>query len=51
MELMVTIAAREIRDQELVFVGMRLPLLSFLLAQATHAPRAVGLYENGAHPG
>ena len=47
MELMVTIAAREIRDQELVFVGMRLPLLSFLLAQATHAPRAVGLYENG----
>ncbi len=47
MELMVTVAARAIRDQELVFVGMRLPLLSFLLAQATHAPRAVGLYENG----
>jgi glutaconate CoA-transferase subunit B len=46
-ELMVTAAAREIRDRELVFVGMRLPLLSFLLAQATHAPRAVGLYENG----
>ena len=47
MELMVTVAAREIRDRELVFVGMRLPLLSFLLAQATHAPEAVGLYENG----
>ncbi len=47
MELMVTVAAREIRDEELVFVGMRLPLLSCLLAQATHAPRAVGLYENG----
>ncbi len=44
---MVTTASRQIRDQELVFVGMRLPLLSFLLAQATHAPHAVGLYENG----
>lgn len=44
---MVTAAAREIADAELVFVGMRLPLLSFLLAQATHAPGAVGLYENG----
>jgi glutaconate CoA-transferase subunit B len=46
-ELMVATASREIRDHELVFVGMRLPLLSFLLAQATHAPHAVGLYENG----
>lgn len=45
--MMVISAAREIRDGELVFVGMRLPLLSFLLAQATHAPRSVGLYENG----
>ena len=40
-------AAREIRDSELVFVGMRLPLLAFMLAQATHAQSAVGLYENG----
>lgn len=40
-------ASREIRDSELVFVGMRLPLLAFRLAQATHAKRAVGLYENG----
>ncbi len=44
---MVVTAAREIRDGELVFVGMRLPLLAFMLAQATHAPRAIGLYENG----
>lgn len=42
-----TAAAREVRDDELVFVGMRLPLLSFVLAQATHAPRAIGLFENG----
>ena len=44
---MVVAAAREIRDGELVFVGMRLPLLAFLFAKATHAPRAVGIFENG----
>lgn len=46
-EYMIAAAAREIRDAELVFVGMRLPLLAFMLAKATHAPNAVGLYENG----
>jgi len=46
-ELMVTAAAREIADGEVVFVGMRLPLLGFLLARCTHAPRAVGMYELG----
>ena len=46
-ELMVVAAAREIHDQEVVFVGMRLPLLGFGLAKATHAPNAVGLFENG----
>jgi glutaconate CoA-transferase subunit B len=46
-ELMVAAAAREIRDGEVVFVGMRLPLLAFCLARTTHAPGAVGLFENG----
>jgi glutaconate CoA-transferase subunit B len=46
-ELMVAVAAREIRDGEVVFVGMRLPLLAFALARSAHAPRAVGLFENG----
>lgn len=46
-ELVVAAAAREIRDREVVFVGMRLPLLAFLLAKATHAPSAVGAFENG----
>src|SRR5438309_12034985 len=46
-ELMVVAAGREIRDGEVVFVGMRLPLLGFGLAKATHAPNAVGLFENG----
>jgi len=44
---MVAAAAREISDGELVFVGMRLPMLAFLVARRTHAPTAVGLYENG----
>jgi glutaconate CoA-transferase, subunit B len=46
-ELMVTAAAREIADGELVFVGMRLPMLAFLVARRTHAPRSIALYENG----
>lgn len=46
-ELMVAAAAREIADGEMVFVGMRLPMLAFLVAKRTHAPRAIGLYENG----
>ncbi len=46
-ELMVAAAAREIADGEVVFVGLRLPLLGFLLAKGTHAPEAVGIYELG----
>jgi glutaconate CoA-transferase, subunit B len=46
-ELMVAAAAREIRDGELVFVGMRMPLIAFVVAKKTHAPRTIGLFENG----
>ena len=46
-ELMVAAAAREIRDGEVVFVGMRLPLIAFVVAKQTHAPNCVGLFENG----
>lgn len=46
-ELMVAVAAREIRDGELVFVGMRLPILAYAVAHSTHAPSARGLYEVG----
>jgi glutaconate CoA-transferase subunit B len=46
-ELMVAVAAREIADGETVFVGMRLPVLAFAVARATHAPNAIGLYEVG----
>ena len=46
-QLMVTAAAREISDGEVVFVGMRLPLLGFQLAKSAHAPNAVGVFELG----
>jgi glutaconate CoA-transferase subunit B len=46
-ELMVASAAREIQDGEVVFVGMRLPLIAFVVAKKAHAPRAIGLFENG----
>ena len=44
---MVVAAAREIRDGEIVFVGMRLPLLGFAVAKELHAPNAIGVFENG----
>ena len=46
-ELMVIAAGRQIRDADAVFVGMRLPLVAFAFAKRTHAPRAIGFFENG----
>ncbi len=46
-ELMVAVAAREIADGELVFVGMRLPVLAYGVARNTHAPQARALFELG----
>lgn len=46
-ELMIIAAAREIRDREVVFVGMRLPMAAYGVARQTHAPNAVGLFECG----
>ena len=46
-ELMVAVAAREIADGELVFVGMRLPVLAYGVARNTHAPNARALFELG----
>ena len=44
---MVAIASREIRDGDLVFVGMRLPILAYAVARNSHAPTARGLFEVG----
>src|SRR5213592_5043750 len=46
-EMMIAVAAREIRDRELVFVGMRLPILAYAVARNAHAPNARGLFEVG----
>ena len=46
-ELMIIAAAREIKDDERVFVGMRLPITAYGVARLTHAPNAVGLFESG----
>jgi len=44
---MIAVASREIRDHELVFVGMRLPIVAYAVARNTHAPNARGLFEVG----
>jgi glutaconate CoA-transferase subunit B len=46
-ELMVAVASREIHDGDLVFVGMRLPILAYAVARNAHAPSARGLFEVG----
>jgi glutaconate CoA-transferase subunit B len=46
-ELMVAVASREIQDGDLVFVGMRLPMLAYAVARNAHAPSARGLFEVG----
>lgn len=46
--MMTAVAARELRDGEVVFVGIGLPNLACNLARATHAPGLVLIYESGA---
>src|SRR3989475_4713306 len=47
-EMMAAVAARELADGEVVFVGIGLPNLACNLARATHAPNLVLIYESGA---
>jgi len=47
-ELMTVLAAREIRDGDVVFVGIGLPNLACNLARSTHAPNMCLIYESGA---
>src|SRR2546423_9143464 len=46
--MMASVAARELVDGEVVFVGIGLPNLACNLARATHAPHLVLVYESGA---
>ena len=47
-EMMASVAARELADGDVVFVGIGLPNLACNLARATHAPNLVLIYESGA---
>jgi glutaconate CoA-transferase subunit B len=47
-ELMVCQASRQLRDSEVVFVGIGLPNLACNLARRLHAPKLVLIYESGA---
>ncbi|MFP4081525.1 MAG: CoA-transferase subunit beta [Candidatus Aminicenantes bacterium] len=47
-EIMVTRAARELRNNQVVFVGIGLPNLACNLAKRLHAPHLMLIYESGA---
>src|SRR5262245_52546549 len=46
-DAMVCVAASELRDHDVVFVGIGLPSLACNLARATHAPNLQLIYESG----
>jgi glutaconate CoA-transferase subunit B len=46
--MMTAVASRELRDGEVVFVGIGLPNLACNLAVRSHAPNLVLIYESGA---
>lgn len=47
LERLAAYAAREIRDREVVFVGIGIPSHAAVLAHRTHAPRSTLMYESG----
>ena len=47
-ELMIARAARELTNDDVVFVGIGLPNMACNLARQTHAPNLVLIYESGA---
>lgn len=47
VELQAAFAAREVRDGDVVFVGIGIPSHAAVLARRTHAPRATLVYESG----
>ncbi len=47
-EMMTAVAARELADNEVCFVGIGLPNIACNLARATHAPKLLLIYESGA---
>jgi glutaconate CoA-transferase, subunit B len=46
-DMMIISAARQIQDEEAVYVGVGLPMVAVLLAKSTHAPNCTIVIENG----
>jgi glutaconate CoA-transferase, subunit B len=46
-ELMGAIVARQIRNDDVTFIGVGIPLIAGIVAVATHAPDAILIYEGG----
>jgi glutaconate CoA-transferase subunit B len=51
LALLAAAAAREVRDEDIVFAGTGLPMMAIALAQLTTAPNAVCIYEAGSIDG
>ena len=45
-EIMVSVAAREIEEGDLVFVGQGYPILAAIVAKKTHAPNALFMMDS-----
>ncbi|MEJ5348898.1 MAG: CoA-transferase [Desulfosoma sp.] len=50
-DLMTVAAAREVKDNEVVFAGTGMPMIAIMLAQRTHAPRLKLIFEAGTLDG
>lgn len=48
IELMAIVAAREIKDTDIVFCGTGLPIVAACAAKLMHAPRSIIFFETGA---
>lgn len=46
-ELMATVVSRQIRNDDVAFIGIGVPLIAGVVAVATHAPEAILIYEGG----
>lgn len=46
-ELMASVVARMIRNDDVTFIGVGIPLIAGIVAVATHAPEAILVYEGG----
>ncbi len=50
-DLMTVAAAREVKDNEVVFAGTGMPMIAIMLAQRTHAPHLKLIFEAGTLDG